>query len=81
MIPNHEFSADLEKRIQKAYEKSGNYYGRALLYSHRWVFDEARVAFIGMNPGGTKPHPHVLSFRVTRYACTKALVSAGGVIP
>lgn len=46
--------ADLERRIEDAYQASGNRYGWRFLYSPPQVLTTAKLAFIGLNPGGNK---------------------------
>lgn len=56
-------SAEIENTIQRAYEArlqqnpSGRPLGWRLLYSPRSVLEGARVAFIGLNPGGSTIDP------------------------
>ncbi|AKI02240.1 uracil DNA glycosylase superfamily protein [Hoeflea sp. IMCC20628] len=45
---------DIEARISRAYEESGNTMGWRFLSSPVQTLQEARVAFIGLNPGGSK---------------------------
>jgi len=55
--------AEIENTIQRAYEvrlqqnPSGRPLGWRLLYSPRSVLEGARVAFIGLNPGGSTADP------------------------
>jgi hypothetical protein len=55
--------AEIENTIQRAYEvrlqqnPSGRPLGWRLLYSPRSVLEGARVAFIGLNPGGSTVDP------------------------
>lgn len=45
---------NLRLRIEEAYLKSGNSLGWRLLYSPKYVLNGSKVAFIGLNPGGSK---------------------------
>ena len=46
------FAKDLEARIEAFYRKTENTLGWRFLYSPSDVLEGARVAFIGLNPGG-----------------------------
>lgn len=48
-----QFAHDLQSQIEAEYAASGNGLGWRLLYSPMRVLDRARVAFVGLNPGGT----------------------------
>ncbi|MCZ6848822.1 MAG: hypothetical protein O7F75_08250 [Alphaproteobacteria bacterium] len=52
----------LRKRIESEYRARGYCLGWRLLYSPAKVLDGARVAFIGLNPGGSKPAPDHAEF-------------------
>ncbi len=47
------FSAQLKDRIRRQYDAGGYVLGWKLLYSPEAVLEGARVAFIGLNPGGS----------------------------
>ena len=46
------FRAELEERIQREYEAGGHKLGWKFLYGPEAVLDGARVALVGLNPGG-----------------------------
>ena len=46
-------TTDFRSRIEAAYQRSGNALGWRFLYSPERTLDGARVAFIGLNPGGS----------------------------
>ena len=50
-------TAELNARVDAAYQQSGNTLGWRLLYSPVAVLAGARVAFIGLNPGGRVAPP------------------------
>jgi hypothetical protein len=53
------FSADLKERIERQYSAGGYCIGWRLLYSPEAVLEGAKVAFIGLNPGGScRPPDH-----------------------
>lgn len=51
------FARTLQDEIARAYRASGNSLGWRFLYSPVHVLDGARVAFIGLNPGGSTKDP------------------------
>lgn len=54
-----EFAAQLKDRIERQYTVGGYSLGWRLLYSPAAVLDGARVAFVGLNPGGrSRPNDH-----------------------
>ena len=56
------FAASLERRIRKAYEKSGNVLGWRFLSSPAGTLDSAEVALTDQNPGGDRQpddHPEI----------------------
>ncbi len=54
-----EFAVQLKDRIERQYAAGGYELGWRLLYSPQAVLDGARVAFIGLNPGGSsRPKDH-----------------------
>ena len=59
MKENKEYARVLRDEIAEAYRTSGNSLGWRFLYSSPRVLEGARVAFIGLNPGGsTKVSDH-----------------------
>ncbi len=46
-------TTDFRNRIEAAYQRSGNAFGWRFLYSPERTLGGARVAFIGLNPGGS----------------------------
>lgn len=46
-------TTDFRNRIEAAYQRSGNALGWRFLYSPERTLGGARVAFIGLNPGGS----------------------------
>lgn len=57
--------ASLEARIEEAYRKSGNHLGWRFLYSPPSVIIDAKVAFIGLNPGGNRRPTEHAEFAMT----------------
>ncbi|MTE02141.1 hypothetical protein GIY56_17775 [Paracoccus sp. YIM 132242] len=55
----------LEQRIERAYQASGNQIGWRLLYSPQTVLKGARVALIGLNPGGHFDDPEHARFAMS----------------
>ena len=56
---NKAFAAQLRDRIERQYSASGYTLGWRLLYSPEVVLEGARVAFLGLNPGGNyRPTDH-----------------------
>jgi uracil DNA glycosylase superfamily protein len=53
MLEENFMIGELKRRIEKAYSNSGNTMGWRFLYSPEITLDEARVVFIGLNPGGS----------------------------
>ena len=60
------FARELEDRIRKEYHRRGDRLGWRLLYSPEACLDIARVAFLGMNPGGNRPRPEHDEFAMSR---------------
>lgn len=58
MVSSKEFAHELRDEISQAYKASGNRLGWRFHYSPTHVLDGARVAFIGLNPGGTVIDPN-----------------------
>ncbi len=54
--------SELRKRIESEYSARGYRLGWRLLYSPAKVLAGARVAFIGLNPGGSQPAPQHAEF-------------------
>ncbi len=64
------FSSDLKARIEIAYRSSSSNLGWRFLYSPAKVLDGARVAFIGLNPGGrsdSDEHPRFCTYSGSAY--------------
>src|SRR5689334_17729326 len=54
-----DFAAGLRERIERQYSSDGYTLGWRLLYSPESVLEGAKVAFVGLNPGGsTRPTDH-----------------------
>lgn len=51
-MPHSKFGTGLKSRIQEKYSDLGYALGWRLLYSPEAVLERARVAFVGLNPGG-----------------------------
>ena len=74
------FAESLRQEIEREYKSRGDNLGWRLLYSPELVVESARIAFLGMNPGGAyKPtgHPEFAMPRGSAYI----LESWGGVPP
>lgn len=57
--------AALKSEIEAAYAVSGNHLGWRLLSSPATVLEGAKVAFIGLNPGGNAVHPGHAEFSMS----------------
>ena len=58
------FAASLKSRIEGRYHALGFTLGWRLLYSPEDVLENARIAFIGVNPGGDYAPPDHAEFAV-----------------
>lgn len=56
------FGAQLKDRIERQYSAGGYSLGWRLLYSPEAVLEGARVAFLGLNPGGNHRPPDHAEF-------------------
>ena len=57
MTVNSEFAANMNEEISQEYRSSGHSLGWRFLYSPASVLDGAKVALIGLNPGGSIDDP------------------------
>lgn len=71
-----EFAVGLRDRIEKRYRAGGHELGWRLLYSPAVVLEGARVAFIGINPGGRSPSTYYDEF-ATKHGSAYALENWG----
>jgi hypothetical protein len=65
VMPNTK-AQEISARIEAAYQKTENTLGWRFLYSPASVFDGARFAFIGLNPGGSRIHKDHAQFAMPR---------------
>lgn len=60
------FARELEARIREEYRRRGDRLGWRLLASPEACLDKAKVVFLGMNPGGSRPRPDHAEFAMPR---------------
>ncbi|WP_170940981.1 uracil-DNA glycosylase family protein [Antarctobacter heliothermus] len=65
-VARTEFAMALERRIKQAYRHSPHRHGWRLLYSPEDVLDGSKVAFIGLNPGGSFESPDHAEFAMPK---------------
>jgi hypothetical protein len=58
-------TAEMSSRIERAYQESGNKLGWRFLYSPVSAIADAKIAFIGLNPGGSERSAAHADFAMT----------------